>query len=163
MSGEFDPIRVLRILEKHRVKFVIVGGFAAWMQGAPIVTTDVDIVYEATPKNITVLIKALRELGAVYRHQLNRRIEPSAEGLASTVAAGHHLLETNAGNLDVLRTASGVDYLDLIGDAIELEIEGRNSRYASLKTVIAMKERAGREKDIAALPTLKAALGNTES
>ena len=158
MPGEFNPIEILHVLEKHGVKFVVVGGFAAWMQGAPVITTDVDIVYEATPENIEALIQSLAELDAIYRHQMDRIIRPDADGLASTTAAGHHLLQTHSGNLDVLRTAAGFDYAALAIDPVKLEIDGCISCFAKLEKIIAMKERAGRPKDLAALPSLRAAL-----
>ena len=158
MPAEFDPIDILQVLEEHNVRFVVVGGFAAWMQGAPVVTADVDIVYEVTAENIAALVAALTALSAFYRHQMGRRIQPDAAGLASTVAAGHHLLETRSGNLDVLRTASGIGYADLSTDTIAFEIEGSTAHFATLERVIHMKEIAGRPKDIAALPTLRAAL-----
>ena len=37
----FDPIELLRVLSEHHVDFVVIGGFAAWMQGSPALTTDV--------------------------------------------------------------------------------------------------------------------------
>jgi len=158
VPAEFDPIQILQVLAKHNVRFVVVDGFAAWMQGAPVVTADVDIVYEATPENIEALLAALGTLDAVYRHQPGRRLQPDAAGLASTMAAGHHLLETQSGNLDVLRTSSGLSYADLASDSIEFEIEGTAAHFATLERVIHMKESAARPKDIAALPTLRAAL-----
>jgi len=36
MSGAFDPERMLAVLDTHQVRFVVVGGFAAWGHGAPI-------------------------------------------------------------------------------------------------------------------------------
>ena len=128
------------------------------MQGAPVVTTDVDIVYEATTENIDALVKSLSKLDAIYRHQMGRTMRPDADGLASTTAAGHHLLQTHSGNLDVLRTAAGFDYAALAADPIKLEIDGYTSCFAKLEKIIAMKERAGRPKDLAALPSLRAAL-----
>ena len=162
MPAEFDPIAILRALERHGVKYVVVGGFAAWMQGAPVVTTDVDIVYDANAANISALVAALDDLGAIYRHQMGRRLQPQADGLASTEAAGHHLLNTRSGDLDVLRTASGLDYRELTTDTIALEIDGLEVRFAPLSRIIAMKEAAGRPKDLAALPVLRAALENAD-
>ena len=78
--------------------------------GAPIVTADLDIILDAEPENIQRLVAALAELGAVYRDPLGRRIEPTAEALASTSGGGHHLFVTTSGDLDVLRSSAGHDY-----------------------------------------------------
>ncbi len=43
MSPEFRPEAILEVLERHRVRYVLIGGFAAAIHGSPYVTTDVDI------------------------------------------------------------------------------------------------------------------------
>lgn len=160
LPGEFDPVALLRCLTDHGVDFIVIGGFAAWMHGAPVVTMDVDIVYSASFPNVSRLVKALEELHACYRQQCGRRLVPSAAGLSATEAAGHHLLETQHGNLDVLRTVVELGYEDLLADSLLLEIDGSTSRFASLERIIRLKEAANRPKDVAALPTLRAALND---
>jgi len=157
MSG-FEPIELLRVLETHDVSYVIVGGFAAWMHGAPIVTTDIDIVYAEDEANIARLVDALQSIDAVYRHQHGRRIEPTVAGLSSTEGAGHHLLATRFGHLDVLRSVSETTYDALHHDAVYYDIDGLRVPCATLQRIIALKEAAGRPKDIAALPMLRGAL-----
>lgn len=39
----FDLARMLAILDEERVQFIVVGGVAAALQGAPVLTQDVDI------------------------------------------------------------------------------------------------------------------------
>jgi hypothetical protein len=48
MSGAFDPVRMLEVLARHGVEHVVVGGVAAWVHGAPVVTTDLDLVSSRT-------------------------------------------------------------------------------------------------------------------
>ena len=43
---EFRPQRILEILTKHEVRYVLVGGFAAVIHGSPYVTTELDVVRE---------------------------------------------------------------------------------------------------------------------
>jgi hypothetical protein len=38
-------IRLLEVLTRHRVAFIVVGGVAAVLEGAPITTFDLDIVH----------------------------------------------------------------------------------------------------------------------
>jgi hypothetical protein len=99
---------------------------------------------------------------AVYRDPLGRQIQPSEENLASTAGGGHHLFQTAAGDLDVLRDSGGLGYAELERSAVVLEIEGVRARLASLEQIIAMKERAGRPKDKAALPVLRAVLNRDD-
>jgi hypothetical protein len=57
---------VLRVLLKHNVDFIVVGGIAAVLRGAPINTFDLDIVHSRNPVNVSRLETALDELEAVY-------------------------------------------------------------------------------------------------
>ena len=144
MHVDFDPLAMLQTLEAHCVEFVVIGGFAAWIQGAPVVTADLGIVFEATPENGQRLVAALTELDARYRQQFGRVIRPTARGLTSTQGAGHHLFETRAGYLDVLRTAAGRDYRDLVGEAEVYALEGATCLIVSLASIIELKQAAGR-------------------
>lgn len=65
------------------IEFIIVGGVAAVLQGAPITTTDLDIVHRRTPANVVRLLDVLRELDAIMRYDMARRnLRPTAEMLA---------------------------------------------------------------------------------
>lgn len=162
MLVEFDPARILGVLERHGADVIVIGGLAAWMHGAPVVTTDVDVVYARDPDNIRRLIGALREIQAIYRDPGGRRIEPNESGLAAMTGGGHHLFATLAGDLDVLRDAAGFGYQDLVPRSVVLDLGGIKARFANLESVIELKTRAGRPKDLAALPVLRAALADRE-
>jgi hypothetical protein len=43
---------IVRVLVDHRVRFLIVGGMAAVLQGAPIQTFDIDVVYALDAENL---------------------------------------------------------------------------------------------------------------
>src|SRR5882672_5233809 len=57
----------LEVFTHHRVDFVVVGGVAAVLGGAPISTFDLDIVHDRSPANVVRLLGALAELDARYR------------------------------------------------------------------------------------------------
>ena len=48
--------QLLEILQHHKVEFILVGGTAAVLQGAPLMTFDVDIVHLRSPTNIDKLL-----------------------------------------------------------------------------------------------------------
>ena len=54
--AEFDPVAMLRVLVAHRVRFVVVGGIAARLRGAPMLTQDVDVTPDADRKNLERLM-----------------------------------------------------------------------------------------------------------
>jgi hypothetical protein len=91
----------LRILQSNGVKFILVGGLAAVVQGAPVDTFDVDLVHSRDAANIQRLLLVLEEFDAIFRMQPERRLKPNASHLAS---AGHLNLITRHGPLDLLGT-----------------------------------------------------------
>jgi len=56
-------IETLRNLCERDIQFVIVGGLAAVLNGAPIHTYDIDLVYSREPSNVARLSNVLREAG----------------------------------------------------------------------------------------------------
>jgi hypothetical protein len=149
---------VLQKLVDYQVEFIVVGGVAAVLTGAPVNTFDLDVVHSRTPENLTRLVKALRELDARYRHRPEFR--PDESHLATN---GHQLLKTRFRFLDVLGAiGSGRTYTDLLPhtELVELSPELR-IRVLDLETQIAVKEETGGEKDIAVLPVLRRTLAES--
>lgn len=148
-------VEILRALTRHRVEFIIVGGVASVLQGAPVVTFDLDIMHRRTDENVTRLLAALDDLYAMFRDD-RRRLRPTASHL---IGPGHLLLTTAQGPLDVLGTiGAGMTYDTAIDDADAFDLEQMPIRVLALPRIIASKEQAGRPKDVATLPILRATL-----
>ena len=62
---KFDPIGLLGVLDRHRVAYIVIGGFGRVVQGAEEVTRGVDVVPSPKPDNLERLDAALEELEAV--------------------------------------------------------------------------------------------------
>jgi len=152
-----DFLAILLALRSAGVEFVIVGGVAAVLDGAPINTFDLDVVHSRSEANITRLLAVLDELDAVYRIQPERRIRPSASHLTS---AGHQNLITRCGPLDLLGAIGhNLGYENLLPHSVEMDVgEGILVRVLDLETLIAIKEELGGEKDRAVLPILRRTL-----
>ncbi|MBX3377760.1 MAG: hypothetical protein KF678_12245 [Phycisphaeraceae bacterium] len=54
--------RIVELLQRHGVEFLIIGGQAENLMGSPRVTYDMDICYRRTPENIRRLARAMGEL-----------------------------------------------------------------------------------------------------
>jgi hypothetical protein len=146
----------LRVLAQHQVEFIVVGMAAGILQGVPLTTLDVDIVHHRTRENVARLLAALAELCAVYRGD-PRNLAPSESHL---IGPGHRLLSTSTGDLDCLGAIDGAKtYEDLLEPSRELTV-GPNAvvRVLELSTLLEVKRRAGRAKDLAVLPFLEATL-----
>jgi hypothetical protein len=150
-------LTILQTLVDHQVEFLIVGGVAAVLLGAPINTFDLDIVPSTDPANVSRVLAALEELDAIYRAQPDLRLRPTASHLSS---AGHQLLLTRLGPLDLPGSiGNGRTYPDLLMHTTELKAGPSLSvRVLDLETQITIKEEVGGEKDRAALPILRRTL-----
>jgi len=156
-ESEPDFQQLLRTLSEFGVDFIVIGGISAVLQGASLMTFDLDIVHSRSPENLDRLVAALQSLDAYYREHEERRPAPEADLLAGT---GHHLLMTRAGPLDVLGLVTGGEgYDDLLPHTLQLEISAsRWIRVLKLETLIQVKERMGRDKDKLMLDVLKRTL-----
>ncbi len=149
------PAELLRVLVDHRVRFIVVGGAAAVLQGAPINTLDIDIVYDRADDNIGAMLMALDALDAVFRTD-PRRLRPNESHLRSS---GHKLLETRLGILDVLATIEDdTDYAALLPHAEAMAVGALTIMVLSLERLIEVKRKLTRPKDRLMLLQLEATL-----
>jgi len=147
---------VLRLLVERRVDFMVVGGVAAVLHGAPVSTFDLDVLYSPATENLPRLAEALHELDALYRDPAGRRIRPDVERLA---AGGHHLLATSSGPLDVLgHLGEGWTFDTLLSRSDMMRVADFEVRVLDLAALVEAKEHAGRDKDLAMLPVLRETL-----
>lgn len=156
MASEFRPERILEVLARHGVDYVMIGGLAAAIHGSDLVTGDIDITPSTDDDNLTRLSRALGELDARIRSVDSPEGIPFAHDGASLTRATVWNLVTNAGDLDLAMMPSGTTgYRDLRRDAIAIDVLGAPTHVAALADVIRSKEAAGRDKDRAALPMLR--------
>lgn len=147
---------ILAALSRHRVDFILVGGVAAILEGAPVSTLDLDVVIRPTPEDRKGLLGALEELHARYLDPAGRHVVPDA-GKLETLRI--HRLVTDFGPLDILASiGNGLTYEDLTGETSPYELGGMTVHVLNLATIIRSKEEANRDKDRAVLPILRRTL-----
>lgn len=150
---QFDPVHILRRLQAHGVRFVLIGGLAAKAHGSPTLTVDIDICYARDRDNLERLAAVLGEMGTVLRGDLpfhpDRRTLERGDSFTFT---------TDFGDLDILGTPSGTTgFAELDANAEEADLgEHLVVRIASLDDLIRMKRAAGRQKDRIELEVLGA-------
>ena len=151
-----DFLEILKILSKHKVDSIIVGGVCAVLHGAPVTTFDLDLVHSRSPDNLERLMLALEELDAHYRGRGKQRLKPGVSHLSSP---GHQLLMTKFGPLDLLGIiGTGRSYNDLLQHTVELEVSDLQLCVLELKKLIEVKKETIREKDKLILPILQQTL-----
>ena len=116
-----DFFAIVQALQRHNVRFIIVGGLAGVLRGVPMQTFDLDIVHQRTDENIEALLGALGDLHAYARHHPQR----PAPNVTHLQGDGHLLLETDHGSLDVLGSIDGgATYDDLVEHASPMDLDG---------------------------------------
>ena len=154
---ESKLVATLRKLCESDIQFIVVGGLAAVLNGAPVQTYDVGLVYSREPANVDRLMHFLRDIDAIFRIQPERRLRPTGSHLAG---GGHLNLLTRYGPIDLLATiGQNLNFSDLLPHSNEMDIgDGIRVRVLNLETLISVKEQLGSEKDVAMLPVLRQTL-----
>ena len=154
-SAGFEPLDAITVLERYRVRYVVIGAIAGRLLGSPTITRDLDICYARDDANLEALASALRELHARLR---GADADVPFKLDAKTLRMGDSFtFETDAGDLDILATPAGTrGYDELIRTADELDLGGFKVRVASIDALIQMKRAAGRPKDLIEVEVLAA-------
>src|SRR5919204_4047285 len=143
----FDPLPILEQFARAGVDFVLIGAVAGGAHGSSYGTYDLDLAVARQKRNLTKIARVLRELGAELRG--------APKGLpfkldADTLRAGANFtFTTKLGDVDILGDPAGAPPFDqLKAKALTIDVRGHPVRVASLDHLIAMKEAAGRPKDL---------------
>lgn len=160
--ADFEPGQILRALEAHHVRYVVIGAIAAIAAGAPILTTDIDVTPSRSRENLERLALALRDLDAKLRSVSAPDGVPFPIEAEMLATADSWTLTTRAGDVDLMFLPAGTQgYDDLRSGARRERIAGVTVSVAALADVIRSKEAANREKDNMQLPILRRTLEQT--
>ncbi len=148
---------LLVLLVEDGIDFIVVGGVASVLHGAPIVTQDLDIVHSRAPDNVKRLLNLLEKLDAEYRGQpAGRILRPSSSEVSGR---GHLNLITTLGPLDLLcEIGDNEGYDELLEHTIAFTDGALRFNVLGLEKLIEIKKKTGRAKDRLILPLLIAVL-----
>ena len=118
-----DPYALLQALDRHRVTYILIGGFARIVQGTEEMTYGLDLTPSLREQNLERLERALRELEA-------RRTDGRELSLAPVTLAAEpvHELETRYGKLKLVPEPAGTRGYDDLRRAATREPLGRGIR-----------------------------------
>jgi hypothetical protein len=147
-----DLEKLLERLIQHDVEFVLIGGYAAMMHGAPNATLNVEVCSPMHWENVEKIQAALADLDPVHRETPHIPFKVR-EGLKNCY------LSTTLGKIDFLGLVSGVgDYSEAAAHSIEMELPIGKLRVLDCESLIRAKLAAGREKDLLVVKQLRAML-----
>jgi hypothetical protein len=159
LPGEaaYAPLDALETLVKHRVRFIVIGGFGAQLRGSPSITGDTDVCYAGDDENLKRMASALKELHASLRGA--PKDVPFLLDAETLKMGDHFTFDTDAGALDILGHPSGVpkgyEELERAADRMEIAM-GLTVLVASIDDLIRMKRATGRPKDLIEVEVLGA-------
>lgn len=142
MSGiAEDQQKLLEVLHRFGVEFVLIGGVGAQAHGWRGATLDVDIAMSTEVDNVIRLNRALETV---------RAGAPHVGGLGTTFT-------TIYGRLEIIRRADGIGgYVDWTRNASTRELaDGVTIVVASPADILRSKEASGRHKDLAVLAQMR--------
>jgi hypothetical protein len=141
--------KLLRILARHKVEMVVLGGVGAQFHGWKSATVDLDIAVDRGEANVVRINLALQEAGAG---------DPQIGQFGTAFI-------TRFGRLELVRKADGIgEYEDWLRNAGEKELDdGLAIMVADPEDIIASKRAAGRGKDLLALDQMRADFDSTSS
>jgi len=139
-----DTEGLLRSLNAHDVRYVLIGATAFPVHGYARATLDVDIFIEPSEENAARAHRALIDLG----YDLSDVSVP--ELLAKKVLVRQYVLE-----VDIHPFVAGVTFEEVWRNRVEDRIGATPAAFASLDDLIRMKEAAGRPKDLEDLRALR--------
>jgi hypothetical protein len=150
--ARFDPYAILTALERQRVSYVLIGGFARIVQGTEELTNGLDLTPSTRTENLRRLAVALDDLEA-------RLANGERPELERDLARGPVLeLHTSVGQLKIIPEPAGTrsGYDDLRRAATREPIgRGLRPRVASIGDLARMLAALGREQDLPPLQQLR--------
>jgi hypothetical protein len=146
----FDPYALFEALDRERVSYVVVGGFARVVHGSAETTDGLDIVPSLREENLRRLGQALDELGA-------RRPDRRPVDVASLAASEPIEARTRAGELRIVPAPWGTRGYDDLRIRSFRENLGRGARpaVASVVDCVRMLEASDRKLDAERLLRLR--------
>jgi hypothetical protein len=157
MTEPLNAAAIIDVLNRHGVRYVVIGAFAAIAQRAPIpATRDIDLTPDSSAENLTRLSKALKHLEARIRTDDGDGELQFDHDRPSLAASSVWNLICPYGEFDVSFVPSGIagGYEELALKAHRMRVEAVEVMVADLSDVIRSKEAAGRAKDLQVLPIL---------
>jgi hypothetical protein len=149
-AARFDPYALFEALERHRVGYVVIGGFARVAHGSGELTRGLDIVPSLREDNLRHLANALEEVSAPRAAVEALRTGELAEEEPMNIA-------TSAGRLRVVPRPWGTRGYDDFRIRANRENLGRGLRpqIASTVDLVRMLESSTRARDLERLHRLR--------
>jgi len=140
-----DFIEFIELLNKHKVRYLIVGGYAVAYHGYPRSTGDIDILLECSQENASIVKQCLNEFGF-------GELDISISDLSTpkqVIQLGYPPLR-----IDLITSIDGLVFQQAWKQRVCVDIQDMTINFISRKDLLANKKATGRARDIADIEEL---------
>ncbi len=141
-----DFKELLSVLEKHRVRYLVVGGYAVMKYTEPRFTRDLDLWISTDEENSKAIFAALKEFGAPLKDLTPRDF--SQKGY-------FYQMGNPPFRLDIMMSIPGVEFQNAWERREEVVLGGFVVHFISKADLIKAKEDSGRPQDLLDVEKLK--------
>ncbi len=146
MKTEKDYEEFLELLNKHKVRYCIIGSYALSFHARPRYTKDIDILIEASAENAKKVINVLVQFGF---GSLNLRIEDFAES-GNITQLGHEPVR-----IDIITSLKGIEFSEIWKNRVQGPYGNQMVNFIDRQNLIKSKKIADRPQDRADLEILQ--------
>ena len=156
---------LIELLNKHKAKYLVVGGYAVGWHAQPRATKDLDILVQPAPKNAVAVFRALQEFGAPLqtRVAMDNKSAPltrKLEALDFQDRGTWYSMGVPPVAIDILPEIPGVAFDRAWKNRTTYVVDknsGLTAHVISREDLIAAKLAAGRPRDLADVAELRRA------
>jgi hypothetical protein len=145
VKTEKDYEEFLELLNKHNVRYCVVGAFALAFHARPRYTKDMDILIEPTPDNANKLLSALDEFGF---GSLNLAVEDFSNR-GNIIQLGYEPV-----SIDILTLIKGLKFADIWESRIQGPYGKQTVNFIDRQNLMRSKKVSNRAQDKADLELL---------
>ncbi len=143
---ESDFLEFISLCNKHKVEYLVVGGYAVAIHGYPRYTKDIDVSIRISVKNAEAILEVLNEFGFA---SLNLTSEDFTK-VGGFIQLGYEPLR-----IDIVNDLDGVSFEKALKNRMVVEFEGVFINFIGYEDLIKNKQHAGRSQDIVDIEKLK--------
>ena len=136
MNSDFSDL--LSLLNRHRVRYLVAGGYAVIYYTNPRYTKNLNVVVALTDEDTVRAAEALREFGF-----------PLTDADLAELRTPNRMIVLGRppSRIDVLNGIDGIDFDEAYGRCQMVTIRGEECPFLSLEDLISAKKAAGRPQD----------------
>ena len=138
LSKDFKEF--IELLNGHKVRYLVVGGYAVAFHGHPRYTKDLDVWIELSSENADKVIKALEDFGF---GSMGLKSEDFLES-DQIIQLGYP-----PNRIDILTSLKILKFEDCFKERVEFELEGLKINFIDLENLKKNKNATGRPQDLA--------------